>query len=79
MLVTKTSLRKLTADEIEKFAARKDVRRVAVENFLGTVHNNENAPTARANLYYDADLYKWNHATIKAIEAGINLAAKPQK
>ena len=66
-------MRLLTYDEIEKLAARKGVRRIAVENFLGTMGDNQ--WFARANLYDDARVYKWNAATVKAISAGIDKAS----
>lgn len=45
-------MRLLTYDEIEKLAARKGVRRIAVENFRGTMGDSQ--WFARANLYDDA-------------------------
>lgn len=69
-------MRELTREEIEKLAGRKGVRRIAVENFLCTNTNNLNRDYARANLFMDAGLYKWNYATINAILKGIDLASK---
>lgn len=68
-------MRRLTSTEIEKLASRKDVRRIAVENFLGTM-GGLTEWEARANLGLDARLYKWNTATRRAIEMGIRLAVK---
>lgn len=67
-------MRKLTIPEIEKLASRKGVRRIAVENFLMSVTANPNAYIARLNLNYDARLYKWNSATVRAIRSGIKLS-----
>ena len=65
-------MRQLTIPKINKFASRKNVRRIAVENFLMTMGNNPLA--ASINMGYDADLYKWNSATVQAIKEGIVLA-----
>jgi len=67
-------MRKLTEDEIERFARRRGVRRIAVENFLMTVHNNQSIGVALANLGMDASLYNWNSETIRAITEGIYLS-----
>lgn len=67
-------LRELTKEEIEKLATRPNVRKIAVENFLMSMGNDER--TAMLNLSYDAGLYKWNVATVKAIRDGIQLAKK---
>lgn len=71
---------KLTKEQIEEFASRPGVRRIAVMNFLGTVDANkqQSAFGATQNLYYDADLYSWNDATISAIREGIELHFKPE-
>ena len=69
-------MRDLTSEEIEKFATRKGVRRIAVENFLGSLGNADNKGDEMRNLYADAASYKWNSATVSAIRAGINLAYK---
>jgi len=67
-------MRKLTIEEIEKLASRRNVKRIAVENFLATVTNNTNAFFARLNLGRDAAIYDWNHETVAAIESGIRMA-----
>ncbi len=69
------TMRKLTGVEIERLANRKNVRRVAVENFLGTMIR-EPLGAALVNLTYDARLYRWNTATKNAIRDGIILSAK---
>ena len=67
-------MRKLTAEEIEKLAMRKGVKKIAVENFLVTMTNNANERDAWMNLEMDARLYKWNVKTVRAIGDGIQLA-----
>lgn len=67
-------MRKLTLEEISKFASRRGVRKIAVENFLMSMGEMEY--NARANLRIDARLYGWNNSTVLAIQAGINLASK---
>ena len=65
-------MRELTAQEIEKLASKKGIRRIAVENFLMSMGTDK--MTALNNLYYDAQLYHWNTATRQAILKGIDLA-----
>jgi len=65
-------MRKLTIKEIEKLAARKGAKRIAVENFLFSMGTDERA--ANYNLSLDAGLYGWNLKTTAAIRAGIKLA-----
>ena len=65
-------MRQLIIPEINKLASHKNVRKIAVENFLMSMGDNPLA--ASINMGYDADLYKWNNATIQAIKAGIALA-----
>ena len=69
-----SNLKRLSRDEVEKLAGRTGVRKIAVENFLMTVHNNENAYQARQNLVLDTRLYNWNVKTVKTICDGIDLA-----
>ena len=59
--------------EIENLASGKNVRKIAVENFLISLPiEDENAEwNAYMNLNMDARLYKWNIATKKAIKNGI--------
>ena len=63
---------KLSSESIEKFASRKGALRVAVENFLGTL-DGMTWGEATANLEYDARSYEWNAATVRAIQAGIDI------
>jgi hypothetical protein len=67
-------LRKLTLEEIEKFASRPKVKKIAVENFLMTLTTNPNSESAYLNLDRDAAMYGWNVFTYKAIRDGIKLA-----
>ena len=69
-------LRRLSIDEIEKLAERGGVRKIAVENFLMTVANNNNDHLARQNLLLDAGLYNWDKNTIEAIIDGIDMACE---
>jgi len=65
-------LRELTIEEIKEIVvARPKARRLAVENFLITVHHNKDAATALANLEQDAKLYDWDFPTVEAICLGI--------
>ena len=66
-------MRKLSSEEIERFASRSGVRRIAVENFLMSMGSDE--LSALGNLELDRQLYHWNAATVKAIGAGIRLAS----
>lgn len=70
-----TDLRELGTEEIHRFANRQGVKRIAVENFLMTVTNNDTINNAIANLAADAKVYNWNKPTIKAIADGIALSA----
>jgi hypothetical protein len=69
-------MRKLTSSEIENLAATPGAKRIAVENFLSTVHYNPTLTCALRNLNMDAELYKWKSETVKAIKTGIKLASK---
>jgi hypothetical protein len=68
------AFRELTGAEIEAFASRPNVRRIAVENFLGSLGNEFSMGNAMMNLNQDATSYKWNGATMSAIRAGIKKA-----
>lgn len=71
-------MRELTSAGINTLAARPGVRRIAVENFLGSMAEyGERA--AVGNLRADAASYRWNSATQSAIAAGIKMACKPAK
>jgi hypothetical protein len=66
-------LRQLTSAEIEKLASRKGVKRIAVENFLSSMGDDE--MYAGMNVSQDAHAYGWNYATVGAIREGIRMAA----
>ena len=68
-------MRHLTPNEIERLAARKAVRRIAVVNFLATMGDDSHA--AWENLRADTACYRWNAATVKAISDGIARASRP--
>jgi hypothetical protein len=65
-------MRKLTSEEIGKFASRSGVKKLAVENFLMSLTGSRD--DCVNNLYYDSSLYKWNPATFRAIYDGIKFA-----
>jgi hypothetical protein len=60
----------LTTERINHLANGKNVRRIAVESFLGTL-SGLNRRQAEANLAMDAKLYRWNRETVSAIQEGI--------
>ena len=64
----------LSSIEIEEFASRRGAHEKDVESFLYTVGQPGTEEGALLNLYYDARLYDWNISTVRAIEAGIQLA-----
>jgi len=67
-------MKELNMDDINEILALKEyskAKRIAVENFLMTVHNNLNYSVAFANLRMDSRLYTWNAHTIKAIICGM--------
>ena len=66
-------MRDLTQNEIEGLASRPGVRRIAVENFLGTM--GESRRDAEGNLSLDGRSYQWNAATMQAIRDGIRKAS----
>lgn len=67
-------MRKLTSEEIEGFASRSGVKRIAVENFLMSMGTD--SFNATNNMCQDALVYHWNGKTTQAIMAGIQLAEK---
>jgi hypothetical protein len=62
----------ITKEQIEKLASGKGVKRIAVENFLGSLGCSDKMG-ASMNLHADAACYKWNAATVAAIRKGISL------
>jgi len=67
-------MKPLTDAQIEALAIRAGVKRIAVENFLGTLDAHAGSLGNKANLYNDTLSYKWNAATVAAIKDGIKLA-----
>lgn len=67
-------MRKLTNVEINKLANRKNVKAVAVENFLMSIPDTITISEQKANAHMDASLYNWNNVTLNAILKGIDLA-----
>jgi hypothetical protein len=66
-------MKRLSAEEIEKFASRPGARRIAVENFLGSVPLEIGFDQNFLNLMKDAELYNWNASTVHAIRNGLKL------
>ena len=62
---------RLSASVIDSLASRPGVRRIAVENFLGSAPANLTRAESAANMRYDARLYRWNEATQEAILTGL--------
>lgn len=60
----------LTAQRIEELSQRQGARKIAVENFLSTLHG-LTMTEAMMNLELDARLYGWKEPTISAISRGI--------
>jgi len=69
-------MRKLTNEEIEKLASSKNVKKIAVENFLMSLNISGGRIENDMNAEYDARLYNWNYETLKAIKDGIRLSMK---
>jgi len=67
-------MRRLIDTEIAKLANRKNVKSVAVENFLMSMPDTITIYEQKANAHMDASLYNWNAVTLKAILNGIDLA-----
>lgn len=65
-------MRKLTTEEIHKLTSRKNVKRIAVENFLFSAPLDSHMANCM-NLDMDARLYKWNSQTVKAIRDGLSI------
>jgi hypothetical protein len=62
----------ITREQIHSLASGAGVRKIAVENFLGTIEGVSKLE-ASMNLAQDARDYKWNAATRAAITRGIEL------
>ena len=64
-------MRKLTAEEIQEYAARKDVKEYAVMNFLQLIETYEDIRDALSDAINNAYQYNWNDETIVAISLGV--------
>jgi hypothetical protein len=62
-------------DELALLTAREGVRKIAVENFCGTLEGMTYGE-AMANMEMDARLYNWRPTTKNAIKVGISWAMK---
>ena len=60
----------LTKERIQKLANGKNVKTIAVENFLYSLSGNKS--NDYENMQMDARLYKWNAPTVQAISKGIS-------
>lgn len=64
----------LTYGRLAELASGPGVRRIAVENFLGSISGSGMAEWEHlVNLAADARVYGWNAATVKAIRVGLAL------
>jgi hypothetical protein len=68
-------LRSLTDNEIAKLTTDPSVKKIAVENFCGTM-GGQTLGEATMNLQADAKAYKWNAKTVSAIRKGISMGNK---
>ncbi len=71
-------LRSLLLNEIRSIintALPKGGNKLAIENFLMSIAQNETVDNAAANLKSDAEIGHWNEETVSAICDGILLAA----
>lgn len=66
----------LSIEVIERLSSGKGVRKIAVENFLGTISTDEPMREHMGNLAMDARSYGWNYATQSAIRRGIEMLQK---
>lgn len=62
----------LTSEKIEELASRKGAKRMAVENFLGSI-GDLSYNDAVANCMQDARDYRWSTETVGAIREGLAL------
>ena len=69
-------LRVLFPSEIEEFASRRGVNKIAVRDFLGSIEFSETPDAATVNLRLYSKTHKLNRTTIKVIEDGINRAIR---
>lgn len=63
---------RLSTEDIETYASREGVKRIAVENFLMSIDTDTDALRGcLLNCHLDAKLYRWNVQTVRAIKDGI--------
>ena len=74
LFVEEITPRELDSGEIRALATGADVKRVAVENFLGTIDVELELDAHVDNMHLDAALYRWNRATQNAILRGLLIA-----
>lgn len=67
-------MRKLTTEEIAKFATRNGVNAIAVSNFLNLMGGFESIEITK--LYVDREIYNWDKRTFRAIRDGIGIASR---
>ena len=60
------AMRNLTNEE-----TRRGAKRIAVENFLGSMPEDLSFDQTRTNVHADAASYKWNDTTVAAIMDGV--------
>lgn len=65
----------LTEDDFQRLTSSPKVRKIAVENFLGSLEGLSRAE-ALANLSMDSKMYRWNSETVLAIKKGISILFK---
>ena len=68
-------MRELTYKEIEELANRPGAKKIAVENFLGSMGTDLTITEIIGNVAIDAKLYNWSQETISAIMEGVWMAA----
>lgn len=61
----------LSNERINQLSEKKNVKKIAVQNFLWTLSSDIPMEYTLENLNMDARLYKWNTATVNAIKTGI--------
>ena len=72
-------MKKLTNKEIEEFANRPGAKKIAAENFLMSIGEEDDLNNTIRNLLLDAKSYSWNKETIETIIDGILEAAELDK
>ena len=65
-------MKKLTNEEINKFASRRGVSKEAVLKFFSNI--SDSPLEVGQQMLDDARLYRWNEATFRAIQDGVMFA-----